>query len=93
MLCVVQGTPKPEAAPAARPEPAAAAPKRGGQRWRHIDPVMPFTDAEELATLQDFYGWKASALPLGEQLITRSQPGTAQPKRLYFVNTGAAQSF
>ena len=54
---------------------------------------MPFTDAEELATLQDFYGWKAGALPLGEQLITRSQPGTAQPKRLYFVNAGAAQSF
>lgn len=60
------------------------------QRWRHIDPVVPFTDAEELSMLADFYGWESSALPLGEQLITRSQPGIAKPKRLYFVNAGTA---
>ena len=87
-----QGAAKPNSGPAAGREPVGAA-KRAGQRWRHIDPVLPFTDAEELATLADFYGWKAGALPLGQQLITRSQAGTTQPKRLYFVNAGAAPVF
>ncbi|KAK9821102.1 hypothetical protein WJX81_004428 [Elliptochloris bilobata] len=82
-------TPKANGGPAQGPEPVGAAKRgAGGQRWRHIDPVLPFTDAEELATLADFYGWEAGTIPLGQQLITRSQPGVAQPKRLYFVNAG-----
>ncbi len=87
-----QATPRANGAPPKAAAPPAAA-KRGvnASRWRHIDPVVPFDDAGELQTIADFYGWDSSALPLGEQLITRSQPGVAKPKRLYYVNTGAGR--
>jgi hypothetical protein len=53
-----------------------------------VDPVVPYTDAAQIASIRDFYGLDAERLPLEAQLITRSQLGVAAPKRLYFLNSG-----
>ena len=64
---------------------------RGG-KWRGIDPVVPYTDAQQIASIREFYGLDRERLPLEAQLITRSQLGVAAPKRLYFLNSGAVLS-
>lgn len=60
-----------------------------GGRWRGVDPIVPFTDAEQLASIRDFYGL-APSLKMEEQLISRSQSDDRKPKRLSFVSEGAS---
>lgn len=59
-----------------------------GGRWRGVDPIIPFTDQEQLASIRDFYGL-VSGLKLEQQLISRSQSDERKPKRLYLVSDGA----
>ncbi|KAK9905535.1 hypothetical protein WJX75_001721 [Coccomyxa subellipsoidea] len=58
-----------------------------GGRWRGVDPIVPFTDAEQLTSIRDFYGL-APSLKMEEQLISRSQSDDRKPKRLSFVSEG-----
>ncbi len=58
-----------------------------GGRWRGVDPIVPFTDSEQLSSIRDFYGL-APGLKLEEQLISRSQSDERKPKRLSYVSEG-----
>lgn len=52
-----------------------------------MDPIVPFTDSEQLSSIRDFYGL-APGLKLEEQLISRSQSDERKPKRLSYVSEG-----
>ena len=53
-----------------------------------MDPIVPFTDAEQVASIREFYGL-APGLKLEEKLISRSQSDDRKPKRLYYISKGA----
>lgn len=58
-----------------------------GGKWKGIDPVIPFTDAHTLSSMQEFYGF-APGFMLGQQLISRTSTDVVRPKRLYYVSAG-----
>lgn len=62
--------------------------RSNGGRWRGVDPIVPFTDAEQVASIREFYGLP-SGLKLEEKLISRSQSDDRKPKRLYYISEGA----
>ena len=64
--------------------------RREGNKGRvgGLDPVIPFRDAATLDSIVDFFGLPAE-FPFREQLVTRSSQDTAQPKRMYYVSSGA----
>ncbi|BDA47721.1 probable RNA cytosine-C(5)-methyltransferase NSUN2 [Coccomyxa sp. Obi] len=61
--------------------------RSSGGRWRGVDPIVPFTDAEQVASIREFYGL-APGLKLEEKLISRSQSDDRKPKRLYYISEG-----
>ena len=50
------------------------------------------SDAEQIASIRDFYGLDEARMPLEEQLLTRSAADVATPKRLYFIGAGGPTS-
>jgi multisite-specific tRNA:(cytosine-C5)-methyltransferase len=69
------------------PRGGGARGRSSGGKWRGVDPVVPFTDPEQIASIRDFYGLD-ERLKLEDQLVTRSFADTGKPKRLYFISTG-----
>ena len=57
-------------------------------KWRGVDPVVPYTDAQQIASIQGFFGLDNSKLRLEDHLITRSQADVDKPKRLYYISSG-----
>eukprot|EP00887_Chlorella_sp_A99_P007303 scaffold2.g7303.t1 len=53
------------------------------QRWRGIDPILPYVDKEQLAAISGFYGLPEGC-PITGVLIARTPD--PRPKRLHFVS-------
>ena len=82
-----QGGAGPSTEAAAPPPPAVAAARKDGQRgrWRGVDPIVPFVDAEELAGIRATYGLSEDC-PITTSLIARSTDH--RPKKLTYINHG-----
>jgi len=59
--------------------------QRGNARWRGIDPIVPFTDKEEIAAIRAAYGL-GPACVMPDSLISRSTD--ARPKKLSYISPG-----
>ena len=53
--------------------------------------MVPYVDTAILTSMADFYGWPLH-MPIGQQLVTRSNVDNARPKRLYFVSAGESST-